>query len=175
MTVVYRGTSSSGNPYSSSKPPINVGNYMATVNFDMESGYAQLPSIEVKYIIGKAAQNFPEPVLSSATTTTLTLVAVDNAEYSMDGVVWQDSPVFRNLDPGTTYTLYQRLKEGNSNYKETPTTSGQFTTEYESAGDLNLQAQTYPYTSSPQEKYKTPKESLDFTGSLSYTINDPVK
>ena len=68
----------------------------------------------------------------------------------MDGKVWQDSPTFRNLDPGTTYTLYQRLKEGSGgNYEETPTTSGQFTTEYESAGDLNLQAQTYPYTGNP--------------------------
>ena len=63
MTVSYHGTSVSGNPYSSSRPPVNVGNYTATVSFVMESGYAQLPAKDVKYVIGKAAQTFPEPVL----------------------------------------------------------------------------------------------------------------
>ena len=171
MTVFYRGTSVSGNPYSSNRPPVNVGNYTAAVSFVMENGYAQLPSVDVKYTIGKASQNFPEPVLSSATTTTLTLVAVDNAEYSMDGKVWQDSPTFRNLDPGTTYTLYQRLKGGSGgNYEETPTTSGQFTTEYESAGDLNLQAQSYPYTGNAIS-YKVPTIPHVKKVTITYTVN----
>ncbi|MDE7243417.1 MAG: MBG domain-containing protein, partial [Oscillospiraceae bacterium] len=170
MNVSYWGTSVTGNIYSSSKAPTNVGNYTATVSFVMQDGYAPLDKITVNYVISKASQNFPEPILASATTTTLTLVPVDNAEYSMDGVVWQDSPTFKNLDPGTTYTLYQRLKEGSGgNYEDTPTTSGQFTTKFNSVGDLNLQPQTSPYTGNPIT-YKVPTIALVQKTTIIYTV-----
>ena len=95
---------------SSSTAPVNAGSYTATVSFVMEQGYPQLAPVAVQYVIEQAAQTCSAPTLASSTTNSLTLNAVYNAEYSMDGKVWQDSPVFKNLDAGTGYTLYQRLK-----------------------------------------------------------------
>ena len=152
VTISYNGSSNSGLPYSSSTPPTNAGTYTATVSYVMEQGYPQLSGVTVNYIISKAAQTCEAPTLASATTSSLTLNAVDNAEYSKDGQAWQDSPVFRNLDPGTTYTLYQRLKAtDDGNYDASPAASAQFSTEYTTVdpGDLNLQPQSYPYTGNP--------------------------
>lgn len=45
------------------------------------------------------------------TDTSITLQAIEGAEYSMDDITWQDSPTFTGLTPGTEYTLYVRYKE----------------------------------------------------------------
>lgn len=51
------------------------------------------------------------PTLSGKSTTMITLNEITGAEYSMNGMDWQDSPVFETLVPGTTYRLYARYKE----------------------------------------------------------------
>ena len=56
------------------------------------------------------------PVLESKTSTSVTLVAYVGYEYSMDGVTWQTSNVFDNLDSSTNYIFYQRKAETSSNY-----------------------------------------------------------
>ena len=66
-----------------------------------------------------AAQYLPHPdapaqdLLASEeiTETSITLKAIDGAEYSMDGITWQDSSTFNGLNSGTEYTFYIRYKE----------------------------------------------------------------
>lgn len=50
------------------------------------------------------------PVAETITGTSVVLVAMDGCEYSIDGMNWQDSPVFTDLDVGTEYTFYARYK-----------------------------------------------------------------
>ncbi|MBO5933533.1 MAG: leucine-rich repeat protein [Bacteroidaceae bacterium] len=56
------------------------------------------------------------PVLASVDSSTIILQAITNGEYSIDGNVWQESPIFENLEPGKVYQLYQR-------YAKTDTTN----------------------------------------------------
>ena len=175
VAISYKGTTNSGRPYSSSAAPVNAGSYTATVSFVMEQGYPQLSAATAQYVIEKAAQTCPAPTLASAATNSLTLNSVDNAEYSMDGTVWQDSPVFKNLDAGTTYTLYQRLKATeDGNYDVSPAVSAQFSTEFTTVnpGDLSavIQPQTYPYTGSPIA-YQVPTISYVTKSTVTYTVD----
>ena len=56
--------------------------------------------------------NIAAPKMESNTATSITLVTVTGAEYSIDGgKTWQDSPVFEGLTPDTAYTFVQRYKE----------------------------------------------------------------
>lgn len=50
------------------------------------------------------------PTAESVTTTSVTLNAITDAEYSMDGTTWQDDPTFNGLSEGTSYTFYARYK-----------------------------------------------------------------
>ena len=65
-----------------------------------------------KYTPDKAAT----PVLESVSETAIALSGLAGYEYSMDGVNWQDEPVFTNLQPDTQYTFYQRTKETDTHY-----------------------------------------------------------
>lgn len=175
VSVAYKGTTNSGRPYSSSAAPVNAGSYTATVSFVMEQGYPQLSAVTVQYVIEKAAQTCPVPTLASSSTNSLTLNTVDNAEYSIDGVVWQDSPEFRNLDAGTAYTLYQRLKATeDGNYDASPAISARFSTEFTTVdpGDLSavIQPQTYPYTGNPIA-YQVPAISYVTQSVVTYTVD----
>ncbi|MGN0173582.1 MAG: polysaccharide deacetylase family protein [Acutalibacteraceae bacterium] len=59
----------------------------------------------------KAAQTTPDaPTLNSKTDSSVTLNAVTNCEYSIDGEIWQESTLFENLRASTEYTFYQRYK-----------------------------------------------------------------
>ncbi len=52
-----------------------------------------------------------EPVAQQVNYNSVTLVAIEGAEYSKDGQNWQTSNEFTGLQEGTTYTFYQRFKE----------------------------------------------------------------
>lgn len=57
------------------------------------------------------APKLPAPTLQEKTSRSVTLVPVDNAQYSKDGgKTWQNSNVFSGLRPGTAYEFVQRLK-----------------------------------------------------------------
>ena len=51
------------------------------------------------------------PILVSKTATSVILAAVSGYEYSLDGLHWQDSPIFTDLNSSTEYSFYQRIKE----------------------------------------------------------------
>lgn len=53
-------------------------------------------------------------VSGTPTTDSITLEAIAGAEYSIDGVIWQDSPTFTGLAANTEYTFYARIKATDS-------------------------------------------------------------
>lgn len=59
----------------------------------------------------KVLPSRPSANIASVTTTTIKAVPVTGAEYSLNGVTWQGSNVFTNLQPATQYTVYVRIKE----------------------------------------------------------------
>lgn len=67
--------------------------------------------------IKKAEQPMPEaPLMESNTDSSITLVALENGEYNINGGEWQDSPVFEGLTPSTSYAFTQRKMETRSHY-----------------------------------------------------------
>ena len=67
--------------------------------------------------IKKAEQPMPEaPQMESNTDSSITLVAIENGEYTMNGGEWQESPLFEGLTPNSSYTFKQRKKETRSHY-----------------------------------------------------------
>lgn len=67
--------------------------------------------------IKKAEQPTPEaPQMESNTDTSITLVAIEDGEYNINGGEWQPSPVFEGLMPSTSYIFTQRKKETRSHY-----------------------------------------------------------
>ena len=52
------------------------------------------------------------PTLATKSTRSITLSTLNGQEYSKDnGVTWQDSPVFSDLTPNTSYNFATRIKE----------------------------------------------------------------
>ena len=76
--------------------------------------------------IGNADQDAPAaPTAEDANIkdTSITLTVIENAEYSIDGTSWQESPTFTGLDPNQAYTFYARLKE-DDNHNASPSSAG---------------------------------------------------
>lgn len=62
----------------------------------------------------KSKYNPPAPPsIHSKIDTRVTLVEIPGAEYKIDDGSWQDSNIFNNLLPNTTYNFYARIKETN--------------------------------------------------------------
>ena len=65
----------------------------------------------------KGTQSAPSrPSLSKKTHNSVTLVEISGYEYSMDGVNWQKSNIFTELNPETNYLFYQRKAETETHY-----------------------------------------------------------
>lgn len=83
-----------------------------TVSAKFSLGKDSVPALVQTLITVKGSQaKLSAPTMASHTTDSITLNAVSGAEYSMDGVTWQASPVFAGLKPATAYSFYQRLAE----------------------------------------------------------------
>jgi subtilisin family serine protease len=79
--------------------------------------------------IKKAEQAMPDaPQMESNTDTTITLVAIEDGEYNIDGGDWQSSPVFEGLTQNTSYTFTQRKKETRSHYASPSSPAAVFST-----------------------------------------------
>jgi hypothetical protein len=91
------------------------------------------------YPVTKAPQTAPKPELASATTTTITLVAVAGCEYNINGGAWQSSPLFEGLTPNTSYTFTQYKPETDTHFASAISTSAAYATaEPISTLDLSL-------------------------------------
>ena len=79
--------------------------------------------------IKKAEQAMPDaPQMESNTDTSITLVAIEDGEYNIDGGDWQSSPVFEGLTQSTSYTFTQRKKETRSHYASPSSPAAVFST-----------------------------------------------
>lgn len=86
--------------------PTNV----LAADVEVENPNADIKDIETEE--KEINDNVPEkPTLNTATSTMIILNSVDGCEYSLDGKVWQESYVFKDLQPKTMYKLYQRYSE----------------------------------------------------------------
>ncbi len=63
-------------------------------------------SLDIECICG-SLRPLP-PTVSDLAATAVTLLAITNGEYSIDGLNWQKSNMFTNLTPNYTYTFFQR-------------------------------------------------------------------
>ncbi len=68
---------------------------------------------ENKFAKFKSSQATPAaPKIKNVAIISVELEPIENGEYRHSGSnTWQDSPVFNDLDPDTSYTFYQRYKE----------------------------------------------------------------
>ena len=95
--------------------PKNVGTYYVGITLAEGANYNASSSVihdsSWTFEITKANPNAPAaPTLASSTKNSITLTAVTDCEYSIDGTNYQDSPEFTGLTPGMEYTFYQRIK-----------------------------------------------------------------
>ena len=101
------------------------------------------------YTLKKNNTTEPEEIQTEEiTATSVTLVAIEGYEYSIDGTNFQDNNVFDGLAPNTEYTFYQRTKE---------------TDEYLAGSISNKTIKTIKYTNN---------NSVDAPILESYTAND---
>ena len=85
---------------------------------------ASQPSAGVTVTTPKYTAEAPAaPVAEQITDVSVTLAVQPNGLYSMDGLNWQESPVFTGLAANTTYTFYQKLAESHTTL-ESPVSNG---------------------------------------------------
>lgn len=89
--------------------PVTVSTAVLTGESAANYSLSQPEGITVNITKGKAET--PESVfIEDKTETSITVEAIYGAEYSIDGVNWQDSNVFEGLKTGTEYTVRVRMK-----------------------------------------------------------------
>lgn len=108
VTITYVGADN----IPTTEAPVNAGTYAVNVEFTPDEGHTMGPGpFTAQLIIKKAQQDAPVVSLERAEATKLTASAIPGAEYSIDGgKTWQDSNVFENLNPSTSYTILVRMK-----------------------------------------------------------------
>ncbi len=57
-----------------------------------------------------------KPIVESISGNIVTLKVIENGEYSIDGVNWQESPIFEDLEFDKEYSFYQRYAKTDTTY-----------------------------------------------------------
>ncbi len=84
---------------------------------ETDFAYASVSSSALSVTTDKSTPAKPSaPTLLNKTHNSITLTAKNGYEYSLNGVDWQSSNVFENLDSETNYTFYQRSAETTTCY-----------------------------------------------------------
>ena len=107
----YAGTSNAGVNYGpAASAPVNAGAYTATISFTVAPGYEPLEPVTVTYTIEKAVQSGVGSIAVAVVSyDSIVMKPIDGAEYSLDGIAWQSSNSFYNLNSNTEYTVYVRM------------------------------------------------------------------
>ena len=121
----------------------NAGTYTVYYKVIGDANHNDVAEASITVTIAKADQAKPAaPTLEDRSYTSITLKEVaanDNdadAEYSMDGENWQNSPTFTGLTSGTTYTFYVRYA-AMDNYNASPASDAvKFTTRRHSSATV---------------------------------------
>lgn len=125
--------------------PVNAGSYEVIASVPESVNYAAL-ELRCSFEVFRANQAAPEiPAADGITSSSLVLSMVEGAQYSLDGIVWQNSPVFAGLSKNTEYTVYTRYPE-DRNHTASPISEAQFRTldTYTVRYDLNGGSGTKP-------------------------------
>ena len=65
----------------------------------------------------KGESEIPDvPTLLNVTDTSIEVVKMEGLEYSMDGIYWQDSGLFKNLEQDSEYWVIARVKETDTHH-----------------------------------------------------------
>lgn len=134
---------------------------------------------------GIAAPTAPEVDAEKTTSTSVTLKEVEitdntalaagaKAQYSKDQVNWQQSPVFKNLEPGTAYAFYARVgATGNTEASAPSAVSPTITTKVAVVAPvLNLEGDCTAGQHCKVELYDAANKKID--GLLEANLGDKV-
>ncbi|MCL2168105.1 MAG: DUF4465 domain-containing protein [Lentimicrobiaceae bacterium] len=85
---------------------------------------------DFEIVVIKSTQDPPNaPTLSSKTETSITLNEITGCEYRINENNWQESNIFNNLSPNTTYGFEARKKETETHYASNCSPIAYFTTD----------------------------------------------
>lgn len=131
-----------------------TGNIYRTCGKCSGSGYIKCYTCNASgEVIRKNVTSPSAPILTSIDSTTVILQAISNGEYSIDGISWQDSPIFENLETGKTYQFYQRYAKTDTTYASEASEALEFTVQdeyvyrivFKNYDDTILSEKTYHY------------------------------
>ena len=109
------GTWQDSNVFTNLEPNSTHSFYQRIAESDLT--YASFESGALTVTTKKSTVSAPaKPTVDTVTDKSVTLNAVEGCEYSKDGIIWQDSPEFTDLEPNTKYSFYQRTKETDTKY-----------------------------------------------------------
>ncbi len=163
---------------STDKTYTTMGNDIAkaikvVITSSVETG--QVESAETAPVAKQTVQAPAAPTLASKTQTSIILNAISGYEYSIDGGVWQSSPIFNNLAEDTVYTFRQRVAETATAYASLPSPAVTFKTEVFVPNALTGAVTLDNTTPSYGDTLSASLDNSNNTGTLTYTWYSDAK
>ena len=119
-------------------------NKTISVQVTAENCVGVVTSVSVGPVL-KEEQTAPDaPRMESNTNSSITLVAADGCEYSINDGQWQQSPLFEGLTANTSYTFTQRKKETGTHYASPASPTAVFKTKSGNGVEENTFFHIYP-------------------------------